>query len=86
MPPKKKKSKAKNQDSVLGGNGDYAEKTYKQVCKEDMEYVDKLINSKDPLGEKEEEFVDFLLNVEAGRKLYSTWKKKSQGGCQCTIQ
>ena len=92
MPPKEKpkvkKAKAKTAKSVLGGTGDYAEMTYEKVLKKDIVYVDGLINSRDPLTTEEDDFVDWCLNRDDGRALYSKFKGKSQGKCMvasCTV-
>ena len=86
---KPKKPKAKTAKSEMGGTGEYKDKTYEQILKKDIVYVDGLVNSRDPLANEEEEFVDWVLNKEEGRKLYKKYKAASQAKCMaapCSIQ
>jgi len=80
---KAKKAKAKTAQSEMGGTGQYADKTYGDICKEDIAWVTALINSKEQLSNEEEEFVDWCLNKEDGRACYAKWKAKGGGGGGC---
>ena len=84
---KPKKPKAKNGKSEMGGTGQYSDKTYEQIVKKDIEYVDALVNSRDPLPNEEEEFVDWILNKPEGRELYKKFNKGGQAKClaKCTV-
>ena len=84
---KPKTPKAKNGKTVIGGEGKYKEETFEDIVKKDIEYVDGLVNSKDPISAEEDDFVDWLLNKEDGRALYSKFRGKAQGKCMpsCTV-
>ena len=88
--PKPKKPKAKTGKSEMGGTGEHADKTYEQIMKKDMEYVEGLLRSRDPLTNEEEDFVDWILNREDGRAAYQKFSGKGQGKClaaaPCVIQ
>ena len=86
---KKAKPKAKNGKSEMGGDGEYSDKTYEEICKKDIHWVDQLVNSKERLSNEEEEFVDWILNKEDGRAIHAKYRGKAQGKCtavSCTIQ
>lgn len=86
---KKAKPKAKNAKSEMGGDGEYSDKTYEEICKKDIQWVDDLVNSKERLSNEEEEFVDWILNKEDGRAIHAKYRGRAQSKCMavsCSIQ
>ena len=86
---KKAKPKAKNAKSEMGGDGEYSDKTYEEICKKDIHWVDNLVNSRERLSNEEEEFVDWILNKEDGRAIHAKYRARAQSKCMavsCTIQ
>ena len=84
---KEKKAKKKTPKSEMGGSGEHKDKTYEELIKKHMDYVNSLIRGTDQnISAEEDEFVDWVLNTKEGRELYQKFKNGPGCMASCVIQ